>query len=134
MRSGNFKDIFHQSLNIGSGDIYDEYESDNDNLYNQSPSKFSNNDDNHSVSSSGSSFFYDPYSSSLSTNNVKDVKKSEWIQILKKSQVLHKFSTVAPPTNGAEMFNILWEPALSILQFHLRFAGHPKVLDRVVQV
>eukprot|EP01084_Bolivina_argentea_P173960 301330_1 len=51
----------------------------------------------------------------------------------KESQKLHKFSTIAPPTNGAEMFNILWEPALRILQFHLRYAGHPKVLDRVVQ-
>lgn len=88
--------------------------------------------DRDSVSSSGSSFFMDQYSSSHS--HVKDVKKSEWMQILKKSQKLHRFTTIAPQTNGAEMFNILWEPALSILQFHLRFARHPKVLDRVVQV
>ena len=157
VRSGNFKDIFNDQQQSMTEYYFDdrlfddeddeEYHNeifsdednnnnnnnDNNNI-NNTPSKDNNNNnfnDNHSVSSSGSSFFLDPYSS---TYNVKDVKKSEWMQILKKSQKLHKFTTIAPPTNGAEMFNILWEPALSILQFHLRFAGHPKVLDRVVQV
>lgn len=89
-----------------------------------------------STSSTSSLFFDHAYHPPLSsaTNNVKEVKKSEWMHVLKKSQVYGKFSTIAPPSNGAQMFNILWSPALNILAFHLRYARHPKVLDRIMQV
>jgi len=148
VRSGNFKDIFDKNhANNIDGVYHDEQrpflypfgvdEEEETNLQQEQQQNGGGGaddmDDNDSMSSSGSSFFLDPYASSSSAYNVKDVKKSEWMLILKKSQKMHRFKTCAPPTNGAEMFNILWEPALSILQFHLRFAKHPKVLHRVVQ-
>ena len=52
---------------------------------------------------------------------------------MKQSRNTGRFRTIAPPENGGEMFNILWEPALCILDFHMRYAAHPKVLDRVSQ-
>ena len=134
VRSGNFKHIFNEKTHhIPPPPITFDDDEDDENQNDGAEGGTAGDNDNDSVSSSGSrgSFFLDSFPS---TYSVKDVKKSEWMHILKKSEKLHKFSTIAPPTIGAEMFNILWEPALSILAFHLRFASHPKVLDRVVQV
>jgi len=142
VRSGNFKHIFNEKthhippppMTFDDDDDGDHraQSQDGSNGGGGTEGGTAGDGDNDSVSSSGSrgSFFLDSFPSTFS---VKDVKKSEWMHILEKTKKLHKFSTIAPPTIGAEMFNILWEPALSILAFHLRFAGHPKVLDRVVQ-
>ena len=137
VRSGNFKQIFNEKTQCIAPPPMPFDDDDDDHLH-PGGTEGATNRDHHdvdavSVSSSGSnrSFFIDSYPS---TQSVADVKKSEWMHILKKTQKLHKFSTAAPPSIGAEMFSILWEPALEILTFHLRRAGHPKVLDRVVQV
>ncbi|ETO31740.1 hypothetical protein RFI_05378, partial [Reticulomyxa filosa] len=95
----------------------------------------------YSLSGSNDSFFMETSASntgarsgsSVGVGTGFDVKRSEWKHVLKKSRTSGKFKTIALHSNGMEMFSILWERALKILEFHLQHAGHPKVLERVSQ-
>ena len=79
-----------------------------------------NDDDLIEYSRLSGSYFWESEYMPLKVN---EDKKSEWKYILKMTKKRGEFTTITPATNGCDVFNILWEPALIILEFHLEYAG-----------